>query len=177
MPVDTLVNRKDTSLLKEKYSLYSTGTNFYVLYDSVLQNALLAEFYTTAWKPNMISSRDIEVQKDQFMYTSDNKNKEVHALIKITNHSKDYCYIKKKLTVPVNAGYKLSFFGEEPEEINKKINALAPNGTLIIKLIADYSKLKNGYVDIGLNTLFINCQNTKHRINFTPNYFIEPKTE
>lgn len=177
MPVDTLVNRKDTSLLKNKYSLYNVVNNFYVLYDSVQKNAFLADFYTNTWKPNAISSKDIEVQTEKFMYAGDDENKKVFALIKITNHSKDYLYINEKINVPDNLGYKLSYFGQETEEKKRTINALVPKGTLVVKLDVDYDKFKNGYIDLILNTLFINCPNMKRRINFTPGYFIDPKTK
>lgn len=177
MPIDTLINKKDTSQLKEKYTLYKVIDNFYVLYNPAQQNALLAEFYTNTWKPRKISSKEIEVQKEKFMYTGTDKNKEVFAIIKITNHSKDYLYLKKKITVPDNSAYKLSFFGEDSDKNDLKINALAPGGTLIVKLVVEYDKLKKNAIDLGLNTLFINCPNTKHRINFSPDYLIEPKTE
>ena len=188
LPIDTLVNKKDTSLLKEKYNLYKVDNKFYVLYDTTHRNALLAEIYKNKWKPKLIPSKKIEVQNEKFYYEKltksfddyykysdlqkDEKDRTI-ALFKITNHSKNLLYIKKNIKIPDDYGYKLSYYGEEREEKNRTMNALSPNGTLVVKLFVDSEKVQEGNIDLDLNSLFINCPETKLQINFTPDYFIE----
>ncbi len=187
--IDTLVGIKDTVQLKNKYVLYKVIDHFYVLHDTISQNDLLAAFYDGEWKPKMVALKDIEVQTEHFYYKElipdaytrwkDSINqvareRKVIAHITITNHSKEYLYVKKKINTTTNLKYTLRYFGQEADEKNATVKGLAPNASLIVTISVNYETVqKNKCIDFNTNQLFINCPKASYKINFTPDYSVD----
>jgi hypothetical protein len=187
--IDTLVNVKDTVKLKQKYLLHKVINNFYVLHDTAHQNDLLAEFYTGIWKTSIVPIKDIEVQTKNFYYKEQKidwhvryqdsinhtiRKSKIIAHITITNHSKQYLYVKKNINKIPNLNYTLSYFGQEAKVKNQTIKALAPNASLIVTILADYETVrKNKSIILNTSQLFLNCPKADYKINFTNGYFID----
>jgi hypothetical protein len=187
--IDTLVGIKDTVQLKNKYVLYKVIDHFYVLHDTIRQNDLFGAFYDGKWKPKMVAPKDIEVQTEHFYYKEleqdplaigkDSINKIVRerrviAHITVTNHSQEYLYVKKNINTNPNLKYTLSYFGQEADEKNATMKALAPNASLIVTINVNYETVqKNKCIEFNTHQLFINCSKARRKINFTSEYSVD----